>query len=611
MATENALGGIKSSPVSGNVNVSNEGIPSVNDVVTAPGTGNLQFPESFGNGPWTVEFTQDDSVPPENGIPTGGNIGDIIQKKEATDYSVEWVDPYNVSLKAPVVQNVNPGVYNNLKYTDIIVPSWNGKSTLSKTPEPTAPATVTGVPFYLGVVNNGTTKSTSLEMTGFGIPGHEDDRDYMDWYDGTTGEFVWQIRNYQISGNEDWKLRGMLDEDIVIYFIHKLDDNLHELPDAYFDTHFPKNHVLMDDLWISLYIPTSILSSATVDGAKAWLQAQSSAGTPVTFYYVTDNPIKTHKKTNITGCTGYTECWGATKTDIFDGRILMVGDCLPYELTRVNPNLLDNWYLGNPINQRGESDYTVQGSKYCIDRWIEQGSGTLSLTNNGYIKLQHQSVSGINYFDIYQKTNFSTYETVTFSVFVSSGTGIIFGSEVGITTDINGYGVYSVTINGFSNTSTFFYIRTYDTLNIIAAKLEYGTKQTLCNKVGNSWVLNETPDEVLELTKCQRYLQVINAPASGDRLLGVFIAHNSTDAFITINTPTTMRSNANATYSKISVYGTFTTGLTHKSVILNNWGIISNGMEYIVKESTGTFIPGQTYRLSVLASTSFIMSCEL
>ena len=33
-----------------------------------------------------------------------------------------------------------------------------------------------------------------------------------------------------------------------------------------------------------------------------------------------------------------------------------------------NPNLLDNWYFADPINQRGQTEYT--GAVYTIDRWF-------------------------------------------------------------------------------------------------------------------------------------------------------------------------------------------------------------------------------------------------
>ena len=32
----------------------------------------------------------------------------------------------------------------------------------------------------------------------------------------------------------------------------------------------------------------------------------------------------------------------------------------------VNPNLLDNWYFGRPVNQRGQTEYS--GDKYTVDR---------------------------------------------------------------------------------------------------------------------------------------------------------------------------------------------------------------------------------------------------
>ena len=50
----------------------------------------------------------------------------------------------------------------------------------------------------------------------------------------------------------------------------------------------------------------------------------------------------------------------------------------------VNPNLLDNWYWGNPVNQRG----WAQGNtnfQYSLDRWISNDL-TVSV-NDGYVTL--------------------------------------------------------------------------------------------------------------------------------------------------------------------------------------------------------------------------------
>ena len=36
-----------------------------------------------------------------------------------------------------------------------------------------------------------------------------------------------------------------------------------------------------------------------------------------------------------------------------------------------NPNLLDNWYFANPVNQRGQTEYPASnGVTYTIDRWV-------------------------------------------------------------------------------------------------------------------------------------------------------------------------------------------------------------------------------------------------
>ena len=44
-----------------------------------------------------------------------------------------------------------------------------------------------------------------------------------------------------------------------------------------------------------------------------------------------------------------------------------------------NPNLLDNWYLGNPVNQRGISSGNGPVNAYGIDRWKFLNAGTLTI----------------------------------------------------------------------------------------------------------------------------------------------------------------------------------------------------------------------------------------
>ena len=48
-------------------------------------------------------------------------------------------------------------------------------------------------------------------------------------------------------------------------------------------------------------------------------------------------------------------------------------------------------------------------------------------------------------------------------------------------------------------------------MDILAAKLELGSTQTLAHKEGDKWVLNEIPDYGEQLRRCQRYYFVTNA----------------------------------------------------------------------------------------------------
>lgn len=264
----------------------------------------------------------------------------------------------------------------------------------------------------------------------------------------------------------------------------------------------------------------------------------------------------------------------------------------------VNPNLLVNPYFLHPINQRGETSWSTGQT---IDRWRVVGdaeigeSGVRIINPEGDESIIFQIMDGINLADGIPRT----------VSYLDSNGDLYYGP---LTDSYTTYGNFKFTYA----TGVGFYIRTLDSsISIQCVKLEVGTEQTLARYVNGKWVLNDIPDYSAELLKCQRYLQVINAPASGHRMLGLFTPHSNTDAFIVINTPTTMRADASATYTDIRASGNFTEGLASKQVNLTNYGVIPNGMQYVVKETNGTFVPGQVYRLEVIASTKFIMSCEL
>lgn len=159
-----------------------------------------------------------------------------------------------------------------------------------------------------------------------------------------------------------------------------------------------------------------------------------------------------------------------------------------------NPNLLDNWYFANPINQRGVSNGTAGWNDYWIDRWLGActyaiGTGYITISADGYIT---------------QRFEKPVTFPVTASVLTTSGLFLaVFSSPGAIALD--GYGWVDIQ-NAETN-----YISYHNTasVNIIAAKLELGTEQTLAHQdADGNWVLNDPPpDPAVELLKCQRYYE--------------------------------------------------------------------------------------------------------
>lgn len=184
--------------------------------------------------------------------------------------------------------------------------------------------------------------------------------------------------------------------------------------------------------------------------------------------------------------------------------------------TFVRPNLLDNWYFGNPVNQRGQTGYT--GVTYSIDRWYNQGDnfalgdGCVQIDSLGpaHVWLQripsdlHQAIAGQTVtFSVLAEGDFSDWRITDTSGFAVTHKDTPFtGNLVSWTfvvseyAQIGGLGVYCNAAG--------------KTIRIIAAKLELGDTQTLAHQdsAGN-WVLNEVPDYGEQLRRCQRYFRRI------------------------------------------------------------------------------------------------------
>lgn len=209
-----------------------------------------------------------------------------------------------------------------------------------------------------------------------------------------------------------------------------------------------------------------------------------------------------------------------------------------------NPNMLDNWYWANPVNQRGQTAYNTNG-KYTIDRWrMNYPSGAAgSLTvNNGYVTLTLTSGQYVDFYFFPEKPP-ARYTVVTLTALLDNGT---------IITRTGRYGNMAAQANQWrsADASHVAFRMSGGSLNIVAVKMELGDTQTLCHMDGNGkYVLNEIPNYQQQLAQCQRYCFVTDS-ASVYKRADIKLDNNQFWFFIPCPVP--MRANPIVESSNVS-----------------------------------------------------------
>ena len=279
--------------------------------------------------------------------------------------------------------------------------------------------------------------------------------------------------------------------------------------------------------------------------ANAWFKAQADAGTPVIVLYELEQPIACDRKADITAFEGETTVTGADAVEVIEGRVLRVADCMPFEIVRSNPNLLDNWYFVDPVNQRNKNHYTDRG--YTIDRWSKDDNIIIDLTSKGIDLSYTLSSRFLQYIEKYKLRNNKQY-TVSCLVYNPNAVMVscsFFQSATGWYTVWNnspGYQLLKSTFTYYEHKTDLGYVNlggqyTNSKVTFIATKLEEGSEQTLARKIGDQWVLNDPPSNYQqELAKCQRYyISQIGTLCNG------YIT--GAEAQVFVPTPVTMRAN--------------------------------------------------------------------
>lgn len=269
--------------------------------------------------------------------------------------------------------------------------------------------------------------------------------------------------------------------------------------------------------------------------------------------------------------TYYTHQYSGEEIDAAVGRAL-TGGALDTSVTNVSnqlgtfvrPNLLDNWYFGNPVDQRGGkiiqsgvNIYTDSAMKTLIGP-AAYACPVVELTST-YAKVQDAKNTGSYYYaapaDVVRGYTGNGYTVDRWVIDIISGGAVLVGSS-GIT--LTSQGMYwgerlsniadlsgktmtasvlmsdgslfcgTVVIAWTLNVPQSFFnnslIRVYANkigddlaqfeiasnaanVSILAAKLELGPTQTLAHQENGAWVLNEVPDYGEQLRRCQRYYQ--------------------------------------------------------------------------------------------------------
>lgn len=188
-----------------------------------------------------------------------------------------------------------------------------------------------------------------------------------------------------------------------------------------------------------------------------------------------------------------------------------------------NENLLNNWYFVGggsqqgggqfPINQRGQTSYSASGKTYSIDGWYLATTGSELSILTSYISLGSQSNSA----PFWQQVEINQVPPelpCIYSVLTDSGLYIIYASQITSSTNLQAqtpfgliriqYYQGNIAVNVTANAGS--------TCNILAAKLELGSRSTLARLVDGEWVLNDPPPNFQqELAKCQRMYQIYSA----------------------------------------------------------------------------------------------------
>lgn len=295
--------------------------------------------------------------------------------------------------------------------------------------------------------------------------------------------------------------------------------------------------------------------------------------------------------------------------------ISITGSIITTKAFPCNPKLTDNWYFGNPVNQRGQTSYTQLG--YTFDRWMMEGHPFYVDKSANYGGSLHL-VMGSEPQTFMQKIETVPQQQMTASILLggASAGGYLLVQSWPDAVDSHTVPIQSeMTTITFTPTQSWMYRiaifngdKTPD-IFVRAVGLEPGPQQTLAHKEYGDWALNEIPKFGDQLAACQRYLFAARA-LSGFACIGSgYISADGTEAIIVVPTPVSLR-----TFPVCTVNGTLRVDTSYgESVTVNSVSIYNagNGSVCIHGAITGSATPKAPCYMLVDGSSNLLLSADL
>lgn len=292
----------------------------------------------------------------------------------------------------------------------------------------------------------------------------------------------------------------------------------------------------------------------------------------------------------------------------------------------INPNLLDNWFFGRPVNQRGQVEYT--GSNiYCIDRFIcyslnvNISNSCLKLSSAEYWysrigqKIEPNLLNALSGKQVIMTALLKSAKAGQVKISLYDSTDNISSDTEKIETTTGDVQLVTTTFTippSYSNhkvEALFYsdYLKNGQETELYALKLELGDTQTLAHQDSSgNWILNEIPDFGEQLRRCQWYHREIERSNYGTFAFGMSTSATEIDFLIPLNPPMRVA-------PSVSFEGSFATnGVSFNSI--SSLVVVKSYPDGITLRATGSgFVRGEerTLQVSSAATSKIIISADL